>query len=53
MTAGDLGMDINSEQALEEWKAQPVGTNEAVFNMVRAYHEKVIRPEYFFSDLPD
>ena len=47
VTAGALGVDINSEQALEAWKAKPVGTNEAVFNMVRAYHEKVIRPEYF------
>ena len=47
VTAGALGVDINSEAELERWKKSEVGTNEAVFNMVRAYHEKVIRPEYF------
>ena len=47
VTAGALGVDINSQAELERWKQSEVGTNEAVFNMVRAYHKKVIRPEYF------
>ena len=47
VTAGALGVDINDHNAIEAWKRQPVANNAEVFNMVRAYHEKVIRPEYF------
>ena len=47
VTAGALGVDINNHNALEQWKASPVQSKEEVFQMMRAYHEKVVRPEYF------
>ena len=38
---------MNDHNALEQWCKQPVANNLQVFNLVRAYHEKVIRPEYY------
>ena len=42
VTASSQGVDVNDYNAL-----QPVANNLQVFNLVRAYHEKVIRPEYY------
>ena len=47
MTAATQGVDVNDHNALEQWCKQPVANNLQVFNLVRAYHEKVIRPEYY------
>ena len=37
----------DSQDALEQWCKQPVANNLQIFNLVRAYHEKVICPEYY------
>ena len=47
VTAGSQGVDVNDHNALEQWCKKPVTNNLQVFNLVRAYHEKVIRPEYY------
>ena len=47
VTAGALGVDINDQNAITGWLEQLVTNNRQVFDMVRAYHEKVIRPEYY------
>ena len=47
VAAGALGVDINDQNAIPGWLAQPVTNNRQVFDMVRSYHEKVIRPEYY------
>ena len=47
LTASDLGMDINDHTAVQAWLGQPVQSNQQVYNLVRAYHRHVIRPEYY------
>ena len=47
VTAGALGVDINDHNAVRGWLQAPVSSNQQVFDMVRAYHENVIRPEYY------
>ena len=46
VTAGPQGVDVNDHNALEQLCKQPVQNNLQVFNRERAYHKKVIRPEY-------
>ncbi|CAE7037861.1 unnamed protein product [Symbiodinium sp. CCMP2592] len=47
VTAGHLGVDINQRGNVEAWLQQPVANNKQVFDMLRVYHERVIRPEYY------
>ncbi|CAE7236382.1 unnamed protein product [Symbiodinium sp. CCMP2592] len=47
VTAEAFGVDINQQNAVQEWCNTPIQTNQQVFDLIRAYHEKVIRPEYF------
>ena len=47
LTASDLGVDINDHTSVQAWLGQPVQSNQQVYNLVRAYHRHVIRPEYY------
>ena len=47
ITAAEIGVNIQDHNAVQQWLAAPVQNNRAVFDMMRAYHTKVIRPEYF------
>ena len=50
VTAGALGVNINDRNAVQQWLSTPVASaasNQQVFEMVRACHENVIRPEYY------
>ena len=46
-TSSELGVDINDHTAVQAWLGQPVSCNQQVYNLVRAYHRHVIRPEYY------
>ena len=47
VTLGTIGVDINDQNAIQAWGLQQPANNAEIFQMVRAYHEKVIRPEYY------
>ena len=47
VTAAEVGVNVQDHNAVQEWLAAPVQNNRAVFDMMRAYRTKVIRPEYF------
>ena len=47
VTIGALGVNINEQAAVTQWCQTTPQNNLEVFNMVKAYHEKVIRPEYY------
>ena len=47
VTLGSLGVNINDQTAIQNWAQRQPANNGEIFNMVRAYHEKVIRPEYY------
>ena len=47
VTMGALGVNINEQQAVQQWCQTTPQSNLDVFHMVKAYHEKVIRPEYY------
>ena len=47
VTLGSLGVNINDQNSIQQWAHSAPKTNGDIFNMVRAYHEKVIRPEYY------
>ncbi|CAE7787538.1 unnamed protein product [Symbiodinium sp. CCMP2592] len=47
VTLGSLGVNINDQNAVQAWGQRQPTNNAEIFNMVRAYHEKVIRPEYY------
>ena len=46
-TLGSMGVNINQPQEIENWLNAAPTTNREIFNMVRSYHEQVIRPEYY------
>ena len=47
VTAGALGVNIQDHNAVQQWLDAPVGTNRDMFRVLRTYHEKVVRPEYY------
>ncbi|OLP77230.1 hypothetical protein AK812_SmicGene42728 [Symbiodinium microadriaticum] len=42
VTLGSLGVNINDQNSIQQWAHSAPKTNGDIFNMVRAYHEKVI-----------
>ena len=46
-TLGAIGVNINQPQEIENWLDRAPATNREIFGLVRAYHEQVIRPEYY------
>ena len=47
LTVSELGVNPQDQNAVQAWLRAPVGTNHDMMRVLRAYHEKVIRPEYF------
>ena len=47
LTTSDLIVYINNHTAVQAWLGQPVQCNKQVYNLKRAYHRHVIRPEYY------
>ena len=46
-TAAELGINVADHNAVQQWLNQPVGSNRDVFAVIRAYRQKVIRPEFY------
>ncbi|CAE7888698.1 unnamed protein product, partial [Symbiodinium sp. KB8] len=46
VTLGSLGVNINDQNSIQQWAHSAPKTNGDIFNMVRAYHEKVIRAHH-------
>ena len=46
-TMAEVGVNVTDQNATQQWMQAPVTNNRQVFELVRAYHQKVIRPEYF------
>ena len=45
--AHSMGIDINSQQAMDNWMGAPVTTRADVLQTLRHYHSSVIRPELY------
>ncbi|CAE7444700.1 unnamed protein product [Symbiodinium sp. KB8] len=45
--AGDMGVNINDPQHVEAWLQRPVANARDVLQLVRGYHEAVVRPEMY------
>ena len=45
--AAHMGVDINNQQAVEGFLQRQVGTARDVLQLVRGYHEAVVRPEMY------
>ena len=46
-TVAELGVNVADHNAVQQWLQRPVGTNQDMFAVIRAYHEKVVRPEFY------
>ena len=41
-TVAELGVNVADHNAVQQWLQKPVGTNQDMFAVIRAYHEKVV-----------
>ena len=47
VTAAALGIDTKDRAAMDAWLNAPVANNRELFATMRAYHEQVVRPEFY------
>ena len=47
LTAAQMGIDMNDQQAVQQWLKTPVPDRQSVLETMQAYHGAVIRPELY------
>ena len=49
VAVAEMGVDIIDHNAVQQWLSAPVCNNGDMFQVLKAYHTKVMRPEFFLD----